>query len=165
MRDEAEHKGGTEADSLGARRGRGAVGASFKDHLDALLRGDVPPPPVATLLGIRAVSFGDGEAVFEMEVRPEHANPMGTLQGGVICALADAAMGLAYATRLEEGETFTTLELKTNYLRAVTEGTLTATGRVLHGGRTVGLTDCDVVDEQGRRVAHATSTCMTLRER
>jgi uncharacterized protein (TIGR00369 family) len=138
---------------------------SFKEHLDALLRGDIPPPPVATLLGIRAVSFGDGEAVFEMEVRPEHANPMGTLQGGVICALADAAMGLAYATRLEEGETFTTLELKTNYLRAVTEGTLTATGRVIHGGRTVGLTDCEVVDEQGRRVAHATSTCMTLRER
>ena len=53
-----------------------------------------------------------------MDVRPEHANPMGTIQGGVICALADAAMGLAYASRLEEGESFTTLELKTNYLRA-----------------------------------------------
>jgi uncharacterized protein (TIGR00369 family) len=99
-----------------------------------------------------------------MEVKPEHANPMGTLQGGVICALADAAMGLAYATRLEDGESFTTLELKTNYLRQVTDGTLVATGRVLHGGRTIGLTSCDVVDGKGRRVAHATSTCMTLRE-
>ena len=56
---------------------------------------------------------------------------------------------MAYASRLEEGETFTTLELKTNYLRAVTEGTLIATGRVVHGGRTVGLTACDVVDERG----------------
>jgi uncharacterized protein (TIGR00369 family) len=138
---------------------------SFRDHLDAMLRGEVPPPPVAQLLGIRLVSVDDGEAVFAMDVRPEHANPMGTLQGGVICALADAAMGMAYATRLEQGESFTTLELKTNYLRAVTEGTLTATGRVIHGGRTVGLTDCEVVDELGRRVAHATSTCMTLRER
>ena len=63
------------------------------------------------------------------------------------------------------GETFTTLELKTNYLRAVTEGRLTATGRVIHQGRTVGLTDCEVVDEQGRRIAHATSTCMTLHGR
>jgi acyl-coenzyme A thioesterase PaaI-like protein len=113
-----------------------------------------------------------------MDVRPDHANPMGTLQGGVICALADAAMGLAYAYRLEDGESFTTLELKTNYLRAVTHGTLTAHGRtdkaygelltahgrVVHAGRTIGLTTCDVVDEQGRKVAHATSTCMTLRE-
>jgi uncharacterized protein (TIGR00369 family) len=137
---------------------------NFKEHLDALLRGDVPPPPVATLLGIRAVSFGDGEAVFEMEVRPEHANPMGTVQGGVICALADAAMGLAYASRLGEGETFTTLELKTNYLRQVTDGKLVATGRVVHAGRTIGLTTCDVVDGEGRKIAHATSTCMTLRE-
>jgi uncharacterized protein (TIGR00369 family) len=137
---------------------------NFREHLDAMLRGDVPPPPVAELIGIRLVSVAHGEAVFELEVRPEHANPMGTLQGGVICALADAAMGMAYATRLDDGETFTTLELKTNYLRQVVTGTLTATGRVLHGGRTIGLTDCDVVDEQGRLVAHATSTCMTLRD-
>jgi len=138
---------------------------NLRAHLDAMLRGDVAPPPVAELLGLRLVSVADGEVVFELDVRPEHANPMGTIQGGVICALADAAMGLAYASRLEDGESFTTLELKTNYLRAVTEGKLTATARVIHSGRTVGLTDCEVVDEQGRRVAHATSTCMTLRAR
>ena len=137
---------------------------SLRDHLDAMMHGDVPPPPVAELLGIRLVSVGDGEVVFELEVRPEHANPMGTIQGGVICALADAAMGLAYATRLEDAESFTTLELKTNYLRQVRDGTLVATGRVVHAGRTVGLTSCDVVDGEGRKVAHATSTCMTLRE-
>jgi len=73
-------------------------------------------------------------------------------------------MGLAYATRLEDAESFTTLELKTNYLRRVRDGTLVATGRVVHAGRTVGLTSCDVVDGEGRKVAHATSTCMTLRE-
>ena len=129
-----------------------------------MMRGEVPPPPVAELLGIRLVSIGDGEVVFEMDVKPEHANPMGTLQGGVICALADAAMGMAYASRLEDGESFTTLELKANYLRQVTGGTLVATGRVLHAGRTIGLASCDVVDAEGRKVAHATSTCMTLRE-
>jgi uncharacterized protein (TIGR00369 family) len=136
----------------------------LRAHLDAMLRGDVPPPPVAVLLGLRLVSVADGEVVFELDVRPEHANPMGTIQGGVICALADAAMGLAYATRLEDAESFTTLELKTNYLRQVRDGTLVATGRVVHAGRTVGLTSCDVVDGEGRKVAHATSTCMTLRE-
>ncbi len=137
---------------------------SFREHLDAMLRGEVPPPPVSQLLGLRLVSHTERECVFEMEVAPEHANPMGTLQGGIVCALADAAMGMAYATTLGDGETFTTLELKTNYLRQVVSGKLTATGRVLHGGRTIGLTTCDVVDEQGRLVAHATSTCMTLRE-
>jgi uncharacterized protein (TIGR00369 family) len=137
---------------------------NLREHLDAMFRGERPPPPVSELLGLRLKTYAEGECVFEMNVAPEHANPMGTLQGGVICALADAAMGMAYASRLEEGETFTTLELKTNYLRQVTDGTLTATGRVLHGGRTIGLTTCDVVDEQGRLVAHATSTCMTLRE-
>jgi uncharacterized protein (TIGR00369 family) len=137
---------------------------SLRDHLDAMLRGDEPPPPVSRLLGLRLVSFADGECVFELDAAPEHANPMGSMQGGVICALADAAMGMAYASRLDEGETFTTLELKTNYLRQVVSGTLTATGRVIGGGRTIGLATCDVVDEQGRLVAHATSTCMTLRE-
>ena len=136
----------------------------MRQQIEAILRGEAPPPPVAELLGIRLVSVDDGECVFEMEARPEHANPMGTVQGGVICALADAAMGLAYASLLDEGESFTTLELKANYLRAVTDGTLVATGRVVHAGRTIGLTTCDVVDGDGRKIAHATSTCMTLRE-
>jgi uncharacterized protein (TIGR00369 family) len=136
-----------------------------KEYLEAILRGEAPPPPVAELLGIRLVSVGDGECVFEMEALPEHANPMGTVQGGVICALADAAMGLAYASLLGDGETFTTLELKTNYLRPVIDGRLVAKGRVVHAGRTIGLTTCDVVDGEGRKIAHATSTCMTLRER
>jgi uncharacterized protein (TIGR00369 family) len=136
----------------------------MRQQLEAILRGEAPPPPVAELLGIRLMSIGEGECVFEMEARPEHANPMGTLQGGVICALADAAMGLAYASLLDKGESFTTLELKTNYLRQVTDGTLVATGRVVHAGRTIGLTTCDVVDAEGRKIAHATSTCMTLRD-
>jgi uncharacterized protein (TIGR00369 family) len=136
----------------------------MRQQIEAILRGEAPPPPVAELLGIRLVSVDDGECVFEMEAAPEHANPMGTVQGGVICALADAAMGLAYASLLGDGESFTTLELKTNYLRQVTDGKLVATGRVVHAGRTIGLTTCDVVDAEGRKVAHATSTCMTLRE-
>jgi uncharacterized protein (TIGR00369 family) len=135
-----------------------------KEYLESILRGEAPPPPVAELLGIRLVSVGDGECVFEMEALPEHANPMGTVQGGVICALADAAMGLAYASRLADGEKFTTLELKANYLRPVIEGRLVASGRVVHAGRTIGLTTCEVVDGKGRKIAHATSTCMTLRE-
>jgi uncharacterized protein (TIGR00369 family) len=69
----------------------------------------------------------------------------------------------SYAATLGDNETFATLELKINFLRPVWRGHLTATGRVLQAGRTVGLTECDVVDEKGRLVARASSTCMTLR--
>ncbi len=98
-----------------------------------------------------------------LDAGPRHANPMGTLHGGVLCDIADAAMGMAYAAGLDEGETFTTLELKINFLKPVRTGRLIATGRLVKGGRTVGLLECDVVDEKDRLVARASSTCMTLR--
>jgi len=88
---------------------------------------------------------------------------MGTLHGGILCDMADAAMGMAYAATLDEGETFTTLELKINFLKPVWTGKLVATGRVVKSGRTIGLVECDVVDDKERLVARATSTCMTLR--
>ena len=90
---------------------------------------------------------------------------MGTLHGGVLCDIADLAMGVAYSANLEEGESFTTLELKINFLKPVWKARLRATGRVVKQGRTVGLVECDIVDEQDNLVAHATSTCMTLREK
>jgi len=99
----------------------------------------------------------------QMEAGPQHANPMGTLHGGVLCDLADATMGMAYASSLDEGETFTTLELKINFLKPVWTGRLTATGRLVTGGQTVGLVECDIHDDKERLVARASSTCMTLR--
>jgi uncharacterized protein (TIGR00369 family) len=128
-----------------------------------ILRGEEPPPPIATLLGFTLTSLGDGEATIELKVDERLANPMGTLHGGALCDIADAAMGMAWASTLGEGETFTTLELKINFLKPVWSGTLQALGRVVKGGRTVGLVECDVLDAQGRLVARASSTCMTLR--
>jgi uncharacterized protein (TIGR00369 family) len=126
-------------------------------------RGELPPPPVATLIGFTIGSIEPGRVVMEMNAGPQHANPMGTLHGGVLCDLADAAMGMAYASSLDEGETFTTLELKINFLKPVWTGRLTATGRLVKGGNTVGLVECDVHDDKDRLVARASSTCMTLR--
>jgi uncharacterized protein (TIGR00369 family) len=70
---------------------------------------------------------------------------------------------MAYASTLDEGKSFTTLELKINFLKPVRAGRLVATGRVVKGGRTVGLVECEVVDDNDRLVARAASTCMTLR--
>jgi uncharacterized protein (TIGR00369 family) len=137
--------------------------ARMLDLINRIQRGEAPPPPVAALIGFRIASIERGHAVMTMDAGPQHANPMGTLHGGILCDLADAAMGMAYASSLDEGETFTTLELKINFLKPVWTGRLTADGRVVKGGHTVGLVECDVHDDKDRLVARASSTCMTLR--
>jgi uncharacterized protein (TIGR00369 family) len=120
-------------------------------------------PPVAKLIGIEFLEAGDGKCTMRLEAGEQHSNPMGTIHGGIVCDLADAAMGVAFFTTLGEGESFTTLELKANFLRPFWTGTLLAHGQVVSRGRTVGLTECRVVDDQERLIAHATSTCMALR--
>jgi uncharacterized protein (TIGR00369 family) len=121
------------------------------------------PPPVAELLGVELVEAGGGECTMRMEAGERHSNPMGTIHGGILCDIADAAMGMAFFSTLEEGESFTTLELKINYLRPFWTGTLLAHGKVVSRGKTVGLTECRVVDDKDRLIAHATSTVMALR--
>ena len=133
------------------------------EYAEELVSGRRELPPIARLIGFDVVRVGPGEAVVTLDAAARHANPMGTLHGGVLADIADAAMGMAYATTLAEGEAFTTLELKINFLRPVWEAHLTATGTVKQGGSTVGLVECDVTDERGRLIAHASSTCMTLR--
>ena len=133
------------------------------ERLRAMIDGRIDAPPVAHLVGMRLVSVEPGHTVFELDAGPQHANPMGTLHGGIVCDVADAALGTAWVSTLEDGETFTTLELKINFTRPFWTGLLRAEARVVHGGRTIGVTACDVTDADGRLIAHATSTLMTLR--
>ena len=134
------------------------------EDLERTMRGESPPPPIALLVGFRLTSVKRGEAVIKFDSDPSrHANPMGTLNGGVLCDIADAAMGMSYASTLDEDESFTTLELKINFLRPVWNDRLIASGRVIQRGKTVGLVECTVTNSKGDRVAFATSTCLTLR--
>ena len=136
----------------------------MRTRLRQLLSGELPPPPIAATVGMTFVSAGDGRSLFEMEADPaRHGNPMGTVHGGILCDLADAAMGMAYACLLEDGESFTTLELKINFLRPVWRTTLRAEGVVVQRGRRVGLVECTVTDDAGRLIAKASSTVLTLR--
>src|SRR5262247_2520667 len=137
--------------------------AKMVDGMQAMLRGEAPPPAAATLLGMRLASFAAGEALVQLDATAAHGNPMGTVQGGIIAAIADATMGWAYMTTLGEGESYTTVEMKINFLRPVRQGRIVARARVKKGGRTVGLVECDVLDESDGLVAYAVSTCMTLR--
>ena len=134
------------------------------DVSEAIVRGDAPPPPIAQLIGFDLISAEPGKAIVQFQATEAHANPMGTLHGGILCDIADAAMGIAYSSNLAEGESFTTLELKINFLKPVWKARLLATGRVVRQGRTIGLVVCDITDEKENLVAHASSTCMTLRE-
>jgi uncharacterized protein (TIGR00369 family) len=136
---------------------------TFLEQARRIMAGEAAEPPIGRLLGFSLTAIEPGRARIEFAADARHSNPMGTLHGGVLCDIADAAMGMAYASLLEEGETFTTLELKINFLRPVWKAALVADGVVLHRGRTVGLTECSVTDEKGRVIARATSTCLTLR--
>jgi uncharacterized protein (TIGR00369 family) len=127
------------------------------------MAGEAAPPPIAVLIGFRMTAIEPGRSRFEMDAAARHHNPMGTLHGGVLCDIADVAMGSAYASTLEEGESFTTIDLHINFLRPVRAAHLVADATLVQRGRTIGMTECTITDDQGRLVAKASGTCMTLR--
>src|SRR5216683_50539 len=118
--------------------------------------------PVARLIGFEAKEIADGRAVVTLAAGQQHANPMGTLHGGILCDIADAAMGMAFASTLAPGESFTTIELKINFFRPVWEARLRAEGKVVRRGSAIGYIEGEITDEGGRLVAKAASTCMAI---
>ena len=133
------------------------------EMIHSMIKGDVPPPPIASLIGFRITRADMGLAVIEMDAEKRHANPMGTLHGGVICDLSDLAMGASMATTLEDEESFTTLDLTSKFFKPIWNARLRATGRVVKRTRSLGLIECDVEDDKGSLVAKVYSSCMVLR--
>src|SRR6266571_8914369 len=133
------------------------------DLAQRICRGDSPPPPVARLIGFTLTFIAPGQAHIEFEAGAQHANPTGTLHGGILCDIADAAMGMAFASTLGPKESFTTVELKINFFRPVWEAHLKAEGKVVRRGQSLGYVECEITDERGRLVAKAASTCLVLR--
>ena len=135
----------------------------FQELIAAWTEGRLEPAPVAGLIGFRVVSFENGVACMELQAGRRHHNPMGIVHGGILCDLADAAMGVAIAATLADGDGFATLQLSASYLRPVREGRLIATGRIVHRGRSVCHAEAEIVDADGKTVARFTSTCMVTR--
>src|SRR6266705_4364775 len=122
------------------------------------------PPAIAKTLGFRLIEVGPGTATMEIVVDADkHANPMGTVHGGVLCDVADAAIGTAHAMSLGEGESFTSLDLQINFFRPVWNDRLRASAKPVHVGKTVSRYVCEILNGDGQLVAQATSTVMTLR--
>jgi uncharacterized protein (TIGR00369 family) len=129
-----------------------------------IIRKAMTSTPIVELIGFTIGEIGDGRAVGSFQPGPQHANPMGTLHGGVLCDLADAAMGTAFATTLQADESFTTMDLHIHFFRPVWNGQLRAEARVIQRGKTTGYIECDVQDENGKLVAKASSRCIVLRD-
>jgi uncharacterized protein (TIGR00369 family) len=132
------------------------------DFLQALIAGELPAAPIMETLGFRLDAVEKGRAVFRATPEFRHYNPLGTVHAGFAATLLDSSMGCAVHTTLVKGEAYTTLELKLNLVRPLTEktGPVAAEGRVVHRGRTVATAEADLKDAAGKLYAHATTTCM-----
>ena len=129
---------------------------SGMDYIQAIFAGELPAPPISELMGFYGVSAEPGRAVFEMEPGPQHYNPIGSVHGGVALTLLDSAMGCAVHTLLEAGVGYTTLEVKTNFVRPIKAdtGLIRCEGIVIHKGSRVVTAEGKVTD--GRRQAPRT---------
>lgn len=131
-----------------------------------LLQAESPAdtPSIGRLLGMRFDEVDHGRVVMSVQTRPDFSNPLGTVHGGIAATLLDSVVGCAVHTMLPAGVSYTTLELKVNYVRAVqTNGqVITATGTIIHFGQRTATAEGRILDPRGRLVAHATTTCLIL---
>jgi uncharacterized protein (TIGR00369 family) len=131
-------------------------------QLQAMVEGAAPPPPIMATLGFTGFHPERGRVVVEMPAAEFHYNPLGGVHGGVISTLLDTAAACAVHSTLAAGELYTSLDLTAKFLRPVTtdSGLLTCEGTVLQRGRRTALAQAQLIDEAGKLVAHATSSCM-----
>jgi uncharacterized protein (TIGR00369 family) len=137
-------------------------GLSGLEFMRALAAGQIPPPPIAQLLGMWPTKVDVGLAVFECTPDESVYNPIGMVHGGLVCTLADSAAGCAVHTTLDAGVGYSSIGINVSFLRPVTlgSGTLVATGRVVKPGRRVATATAEIVDGAGRLVATASSSCL-----
>ncbi|UCG22483.1 MAG: PaaI family thioesterase [Deltaproteobacteria bacterium] len=135
------------------------------DYLRAIESGDIPPPPIARLLGFRLTRVDLGQAVFELEPGEHHYNPIGMVHGGVASTVLDSAMGCAVHSTLPAGTGYSTVELKINFIRPLSTdtGKVLCEARVIHSGGRIATAEGKLADKNGKLYAHGTTTCLIFR--
>jgi uncharacterized protein (TIGR00369 family) len=141
-------------DKLGGRTGL--------ELFQAMIAGELPPPPIMKLMDMERLTAEFGSVTVTLRPQEFHYNPLGGVHGGVIATLLDTAAACSVHTTLPAGVGYTSMDLTTKFLRPVTveSGLLTCTGSVLSQGRRTALAQAQLTDEQGRLLAHATSSCL-----
>lgn len=137
------------------------------EFLQKIVAGELPPPPLASLMNFSIVELREGYAVFAVEPAEYHYNPIGVVHGGLAATLLDSAMGCAIHSTLPAGAGYTTLEIKVNFVRAMTAetGRVRCEAKIIHVGGRTATAEGRVIDEAGKLYAHGTTTCLILRER
>lgn len=139
-----------------------AAGLSGLEVFEAIFAGDLPSPPIGETLDFIPVQMAHGVAVFQGKPMLRHYNPLGTVHGGWFCTLLDSALGCAVHTTLPAGKGYTTLEIKVNMVRPLTNAVplVRAEGQVIHAGKQVATAEGRIVGPDGKIYAHATTTCL-----
>ncbi len=140
------------------------MGKTGLEVLQAMLRGELPYPPIAKTLDFSLMAVGEGTAVFQGTPRLEHYNPLGSVHGGWFATLLDSALGCAVHTMMPPGRGYTTAELGVNLVRAITTKVprVRAEGRIVHCGRQLATAEARLVGPDGTLYAHATTTCLVF---
>jgi uncharacterized protein (TIGR00369 family) len=143
-----------------ARTGRGLSGLD----LTAMQEGRIPRAPVAALIGFTIADIAVGRVAMELDPAEFHYNPLASVHGGIVATLLDSVMGCAVHSTLPRGRGYTTLEIKVNYVRAITAATgrVRAEGTTIHVGRQTATAEGRLIDATGRLYAHATTTCLVF---
>ncbi len=135
------------------------------DYLKAMERGELPRPPIVEALDLGTIKVEEGRVSFEYIPAEFHYNPIGSVHGGVISTVLDSAMGCTLHSVVPQGTVYTTLELKVNFLRAITlqSGRLFCAGKIIHYGSKTALLEAQIVDDEGKVYAHGVSTCLLMK--
>ena len=143
---------------------RAALEMTGLEYMQALLDGSVPPPPIIALMDMRPTAVEVGKVTFTCEPNESHYNPIGSVHGGFVCTVLDSVCGCAVQTTLRNGQAYTSLEIKVNYLRPVPSpsGPLTAVGTVTKPGSRAAFAEGIVTDAEGRIIATASSTLLVF---
>src|SRR5262249_18215566 len=134
------------------------------EFMRMLIEGELPPPPILVLMGMRLVEVEEGRTVFTCIPGEQHYNPLGVVHGGLISTICDSALGCAVHSVLPAGVGYTTVELHVNLVRALTRevGEIRCEAHVLHSGRRLATAQAKVTDQQGKLYGHATTSCMVF---
>lgn len=146
------------------RTAAGMAGRTGMEFLKAFVDGELPGPPIASLLDFTILSFAEGEVTFVCTPDESAYNPIGAIHGGLVCTLLDSAMGCAVHSTLPANIGYTSIEISVRYLRPLyaNGGEITATGRVVKPGRRVSFAEGEVRDAAGRLVATAATSCLVF---
>jgi uncharacterized protein (TIGR00369 family) len=148
----------------GVARPEQVAGLSGMETMEAMLRGELPYPPMAKTLDFNLMEVEPGKAVFQGTPGPSHLNPMGSIHGGWYATVLDSALGCAVHTMMPAGRGYTTAELSVNLVRAINGKAprVRAEGKVIHCGRQLATAEARLYGPDGTLFAHGTTTCLVF---